>query len=181
MRKSLLTLGLLLSSSAAMAQSQSVMSNFSYDYLEARVGISPFTFGGEISKSIHPNAHAFFDVESEFDDDYSFTAGLGFHAPINNYADVMGNIGIRYADDEHKYDSDAGVDFNIGLRQWVSPRFEVGGTIGYYSMNNHRDTDDFYGTVSGRFHATELFSLGVEARINDFYGSQGVISTRFKF
>lgn len=182
MRQSLLALSLLLATPAVFAQSQSNMSNFSYDYLEARVGFSPFTFGGAVSKSIHPNAHAIFELDSEFEDDYSFGAGLGFHAPINNYADVMGELVVRFADDDkHKYDNDAGVDFNIGLRQWMSPRIEVGGTVGYYTMNNKRDTDDVYGTVFGRFHATELFSLGLEAKINDFYGSQGMISTRFKF
>ncbi|HCE1919310.1 TPA: hypothetical protein NJ532_005098, partial [Vibrio parahaemolyticus] len=41
--------------------------------------------------------------------------------------------------------------------------------------------DDWTGSAYARFHSTELFSLGAEARINDFYGDQIMFTTRFKF
>ncbi len=181
MRKSLLAASLLLSSSVVMAASPSVMSNFSYDYFEARVGISPLTFGAGASKSIHPNAHAIMSLDSEFDSDYNLSAGLGFHAPINNWADLTGEALFRLVDDRVKYNNDAGMEVNLGLRQWIGPQFELGGKIGYYSINNKAETDDVYGTLYGRFHATELFSIGLEARINDFYGHQAMVTARFKY
>ena len=84
MRKSILAAALVLVSGQALAQtdpnSPSVMSNFSYDYVEARIGASPGTFGAGMSKSIHPNAHAIGRIDSEFSGDFDAAAGVGFHA-----------------------------------------------------------------------------------------------------
>ena len=98
MRKILLTTAMLLASSQALAveEQPQVMSNFSYDYFEARIGASPVTFGGAFSKSIHPNAHAIARIDSEFESDLDSAVGLGFHAPINNWADLTGEM--FYAD-----------------------------------------------------------------------------------
>lgn len=62
MRKSLILSGLLLVSGSTFAASNGSanMSNFNYDYIDARIGMSPMTFGAAVSKSIHPNAHAIF-------------------------------------------------------------------------------------------------------------------------
>lgn len=44
-------------SGTAFANNPNVMSNFNYDYFDARIGMAPLTFGAGFSKSIHPNAH----------------------------------------------------------------------------------------------------------------------------
>lgn len=58
MRKTIIATALLLASAQSMAEvdrnSPSVMSNFSYDYIEARIGASPVTYGAAVSKSITP-------------------------------------------------------------------------------------------------------------------------------
>lgn len=184
MRKSLILTGLLLASSSAFAAgdtSAANMSNFNYDYIDARIGFSPMTFGAGISKSIHPNAHAILSLDSEFDSDYDLSAGLGFHAPVNNWADITGEMLFKLVDDRKKFDNDPGMEVNLGVRQWLGPQFEIGGKVGYYTINNDRDTDDWYGTLSGRFHATELFSIGLEGKLNYIYGDQVMVTARFNY
>ena len=153
------------------------MSNFSYDYMEARIGFDPVTFGGAFSKSIHPNAHAVVRIDSEFESDYNMGAGFGFHAPINNWADLTGEMLLRGVDKEGM-DNELGMEINMGVRQWLGPQLEVGGKVGYVDID---DNDDIIGSVFARFHSTELFSLGLEAKINDFYDDQIMFTTRFKF
>jgi len=180
MRKILFLAGLVLASSSSFAatdpNSAAVMSNFNYDYAEARIGIDPVTFGGAYSTSIHPNAHAVVRIDSEFESDYNLAAGLGFHAPINNWADLTGEMLLR-ALEKKRTSSDLGMEINLGLRQWVGPQLEVGGKIGYVDIN---DDNDVIGSVYARFHSTELFSIGIEGKINDFYGDQLMFTTRFK-
>ena len=184
MRKSLILTGLLLASGSTFAAgdtSSANMSNFNYDYIDARIGFSPMTFGAGISKSIHPNAHAIFSIDSKFDNDYDLSAGLGFHAPVNNWADITGEMLFKLVDDRHKFDDDPGMEVNLGVRQWLGPQFEIGGKVGYYTINNERDTDSMFGVLSGRFHATELFSIGLEGKINYIYGDQIMATARFNF
>ena len=61
MRNKILAAAIVLASGQTLAEtdpnSPAVMSNFSYDYIEARIGASPVTFGTAINKSVHPNAH----------------------------------------------------------------------------------------------------------------------------
>ncbi len=178
MRKTLLATALLLASSQAFSASPATMSNFSYDYAEARIGISPVTFGAGLSKSIHPNAHFVARIDSKFDSDFDSAVGVGFHTPINNWADVTGEMLLRTVQPTHSSSTDMGMELNLGVRQWLGPQLEIGGTVGYVSID---DDDDFMGSVYGRFHSTELFSLGAEARINNFYGDQIMLTTRFKF
>ncbi|USD64149.1 hypothetical protein [Vibrio sp. SCSIO 43136] len=182
MRKTLLAVSLIAASTTAMANDdQAVMSNFNYDYAEARIGGSPLTFGGGMSKSIHPNAHVIASLDSEFKGDFDFAGGVGFHAPINNWADVTGEMLFRAvdADNFNTNGTKTGMHIRLGVRQWLGPQLEVGGTGGYISMNDFKE--EFTGSVYARFHSTELFSLGIEGHLNDVYGDHFVMSARFKF
>lgn len=98
MRKTLLVTALLLASGhslAANGNTPATMSNFSYDYFEARIGASPVTFGAGVSKSIHPNAHVVARINSEFESDFDSAMGFGFHSPLNNWADLTGEMLMR--------------------------------------------------------------------------------------
>ncbi|KGK16200.1 hypothetical protein [Vibrio navarrensis] len=182
MRKTILAAALLIASGQVLAKEDSnrpeTMSNFSYDYFEARIGASPMTFGAGFSKSVHPNAHLIARVDSKFDGDFDSAAGFGFHAPINNWADMTGAMLLRVVEPEDASSADMGMELNLGVRQWLGPQLEVGGKVGYVSID---DNDDWIGSAYARFHSTELFSLGLEARINDFYDDQLMFSARFKF
>ncbi|MGY3569382.1 hypothetical protein [Vibrio paucivorans] len=179
MRKIIVATALAMACSPALANPDSdkpsTMSNFSYDYAEARFGISPVTFGGAFSKSIHPNAHFIARIDSEFESDYDSAIGAGFHAPINNWADVTGQMMYRLREVGDS-GTQSGVEFNLGIRQWLGPQLEVGGKAGYQSID---DDDDWLASAYARFHATELFSLGAEMRFNDTYGEQAMITARF--
>ena len=180
MRNILITAGLLLASSSAFSAQdldRDVMSNFSYDYAEARIGADPVTFGGAFSSSIHPNAHAVVRADSEFDKDYDVSAGFGFHAPINNWADMTGEMLARVVETE-EMDAEIGMELNVGVRQWLGPQLEIGGRVGYLDIN---EDNDIVGTVFARFHSTELFSIGLEANLNSFYDDHVLFTTRFKF
>ncbi|PCS22359.1 hypothetical protein BTN49_2088 [Candidatus Enterovibrio escicola] len=156
------------------------MSNFSYDYFEARVGISPVTYGAGFSTSIHPNAHIRFEADTKFETDWDMTGAIGFHAPVNNWADVYGELGLRStkAYNRSHDNSKLGVEVNIGIRQWLGPQLEMGGEIGHLSMN---DDEDIFGSLFVRFHATELFAIGSQLRFNEAYDEQLILTTRFKF
>jgi hypothetical protein len=54
----------------------------------------------------------------------------------------------------------------------------VGGKVGYLSID---DNDDTLFSVYGRFHSTELFSIGAEGRFNGIYGDQIMLTARFKY
>ncbi|MDE1241970.1 hypothetical protein [Vibrio aestuarianus] len=181
MRKTIIAAALLLASGQTLAESDrnspTVMSNFNYDYIEARIGVSPVTFGAAISKSIHPNAHIIGRIDSEFESDFDAAAGFGFHAPINNWADFTGEMLLHIVDSENS-STDTGIELNLGVRQWLGPQLEIGGKGGYVSID---DNDDWIASFYARFHSTELFSVGAEARINDAYGEQLMFTTRFKF
>jgi len=182
MRKLLSATVLLLVSGYSQAavepdSASSAMSNFSYDYVEARIGASPNTYGAGMSMSIHPNAHVISRIDSKLDGDFDFSGGLGFHAPINNWADFTGEALVKYIEPENG-NSDTGMELNLGIRQWLGPQLEVGGKIGYLNID---DNDDWLGAAYARFHSTELFSVGAEARINDVYDDQLMFSARFKF
>ncbi|GAK15068.1 LOW QUALITY PROTEIN: hypothetical protein JCM19053_4955 [Vibrio sp. JCM 19053] len=182
MRKTLLAAALLVASSHALAANDrnapATMSNFSYDYFEARIGASPVTFGAGFSKSIHPNAHVIARIDSEFESDFDSAAGFGFHSPLNNWQDLTGEMLMRVVQPSNESSTDVGMELNLGVRQWLGPQLEVGGKVGYVSIDND---DDWTGSAYARFHSTELFSLGAEARVNDFYGDQVMFTTRFKF
>ncbi|UXI00286.1 hypothetical protein [Photobacterium sp. TY1-4] len=184
MRKTFIATGIILASlsSVAHANNQATMSNFSYDYAEARIGISPLTYGAGFSKSIHPNAHLTGSIDTEFDNDWDMAFGVGFHAPVNNWADITGEIKARNAKkDEGPLSSSSGklgMEVNIGVRQWLGPQLEVGGLLGHLNID---DSEKTIGSIYGRFHATELFSIGVQARFNDIYDDQIMLTTRFKY
>lgn len=178
MRKTLLTLSLIMASyNTVAADGLENMSNFNYNYIDARIGASPHTYGAAFSHSIHPNAHITGRIDSEFDSDYDTAFGLGFHAPVTNWADITGEILLRAMDEKHA-SSDAGMELNFGVRQWLGPQFEVGGKVGYVSLD---DDNDWIASVHARIHLTEVFSLAAEGRFNDFYDNQAVFSARFAF
>lgn len=175
-----LALGACCSVFAASTQADMAQSNFSYDYAEARIGVAPVTYGAALVKSVHPNAHIRAEIDSEFESDFDSTIAAGFHAPINDWADVYGELGMHATKQRDRYNGDTefGVELLLGLRQWVSPQIELGAEVGHVSID---DDDHVFGSVAARFHATELFSLGGQMRFNDAYGNQFMFTTRFKF
>lgn len=163
---------------AATYPDQDIMSNFSYDYLEARIGVDPVTYGAALSMSVHPNAHLIGRIDSRFKGDFDAATGFGFHAPVNNWADFTGEMLLRINDKRHNGNAKTGMELNLGVRQWLGPQLEVGGKVGFVSIHND---EDWIASLSARFHSTELFSMGGEVRLHDAYGDQLMFTARFKY
>ena len=79
---------------------------------------------------------------------------FGFHAPINNWADFTGEMLFRLVDNSKSSGTDTGLELNLGVRQWLGPQLEVGGKVGYTSIDSE---EDWIGSAYARFHSTELF------------------------
>ena len=104
----------------------------------------------------------------------------GFHSPINDWADAYGEIGFRAVEQPGIFSGDAkyGVEVTLGIRQWLAPQIEIAGEVGHYSISKK---EEVFGSIFGRYHATELFAIGLEGRFNELYGDQVILNTRFKF
>lgn len=166
---------------SVFATSSIAQSNFSYDFVEARIGVAPTTYGASLVYSVHPNAHVLAEIDSEFESDFDSTLAIGFHAPVNDWADVHGHIGMHATKQPGRFngDTELGVELLLGVRQWVSPQVELDAEIGHVSLD---DDDQVFGNVAARFHATEMFSIGGEMRINNAaYDNQFMFTTRYKF
>ncbi|KEY90711.1 hypothetical protein CF66_2422 [Candidatus Photodesmus katoptron] len=154
-------------------------SNFNYDYIESRLGMIPITFGLGISKSIHPNAYAIARIDTKLKKNHDLAMGAGFHTPLNNWLDFFGEMLFHIRDRSDFPSTRTGMEANISARQWFSPQLEIGAKLGYISIID--DQNGALASIYARFHSTELFSLGIEAIINDMYSKQIMMTSRFKF
>jgi len=150
--------------------------NFSYNYLEVFTSISPDSTGVEFSNQIMDNAHVIARASTRFDQDHDFAGGIGFNGPINQFADVYGQLLMHQIKetDEEGGESNVEGEMNIGIRVWFSDQFEATGRVGRLD-----DSSVFYAGV--RFHSTEQLSLSAETRNNGIYGPQLTMSVRFQF
>ncbi|MGF1686780.1 hypothetical protein L4C36_08790 [Photobacterium japonica] len=165
--------------SSFLASSTVNASNFSYNYVEARVPMNPGGIGAAASLQLHPNAYAIVEVESNFDDVWQLKGGLGFNAPISPYADITGQIKLLSVKNED-YDKTlgrSGSELNIGLSGWVLPQIQAGGTVGVIDLNK----DFTLVSMFARFHASNAFSFGAEWRIKDIDDHGVMLSARYPF
>lgn len=179
MRKSLLTLGLLIASNSAVAafDSYSYQPNFSYDYVDAYIGTSPDVYGATFSASFYENTHFISHVQTDFDM-FEIAAGFGIQAPISNWTDVTADIKAKAIENS---DLDFGVEMNLGLRQWLTDEFEVGGKVGYDTINS-----DIMALAYARYYVIPELGFGAEVRnysITEFYdyNNQLLLTARFNF
>ncbi|MCL9779847.1 hypothetical protein M9194_00175 [Vibrio sp. S4M6] len=150
--------------------------NFSYNFFELSTAVSPDSSGIEFSNQITDNAHFIARASTQFDKDHDLAGGIGFNGPLNQFADIYGQLLIH----QIKYTQEAGGEsevegeMNVGLRVWISDQFEATGRIGRLD-----DRSVFYGGV--RFHSTDQLSISAENRNNGIYGPQLTMTVRFQF
>ncbi|MGF1723539.1 hypothetical protein [Photobacterium nomapromontoriensis] len=153
--------------------------NFTYNYVEVRLPINPNGIGAAASLQLHPNAHAIFDAESNFNNDWQVKAGVGFHAPINIRSDITGDFKVVSVKND-KFDTTLGrlgTELNLGISMWLLPRVQTGTVLGVM----HLDKDITKFNLYARFHATDTFSIGAEWRIKDIEDQSVMISARYPF
>lgn len=154
-------------------------SNFTYNYVEARVPMNPGGIGAAASLRLHPNAYAIFEAESDFDDVWQLKGGLGFNAPLSPFADITGQIKLLSVKNDN-YDKSlgrSGSELNMGVSGWVLPKIQAGGTVGVINL----DKDFTHVSLFARFHASNAFSFGAEWRIKDVEDHGVMLSARYPF
>ncbi len=116
--------------------------NFSYNYLEVFTSISPDASGVEFSNQIMDNAHIIARASSRFEQDHDLAGGFGFNGPLNQFADIYGQLLIHQIKDTEQEGGDSHVEgeMNVGVRVWFSDQFEATGRVGRLD-----DKSVFYG------------------------------------
>ncbi|KJY83852.1 hypothetical protein TW81_05860 [Vibrio galatheae] len=150
--------------------------NFNYNYFEVRTAIGPEMTGAEFSTLFTENSHLILRADTQFDKDYDIAGGIGFNGPINQFADVYGQLlihQVKYTE-ESGGESNTQAEVNIGLRVWLTEQVEVTGRLG-------RNDDSSVVHAGVRFHSTQQLSLSAETRNNGLYGPQVTMSVRFQY
>ncbi len=70
--------------------------NFNYNFFEVRTAISPESSGAEFSTYLTDNTHLVARYDSRFDGDWDAAGGIGFNGPINQFADVYGQMLVHH-------------------------------------------------------------------------------------
>ncbi|AZL86870.1 MULTISPECIES: hypothetical protein [Aliivibrio] len=165
---------------AALSSSTALANNFPYSFFEARIGTSPGTFGAQINQQFTENAHLVGKIDTEFEGDWDISGGIGFNGPINQFADIYGQLLLHNVKDKSsdKFGDEMLTEVNIGFRMWLVQQIEVGAQYG--QLFNSDITKDV-GSVHFRFHSTDQLSVGTEAKFGGIYGSQIMMTARFTF
>ena len=165
---------------AALSSSTALANNFPYSFFEARIGTSPGTFGAQINQQFTENAHLVGKIDTEFEGDWDISGGIGFNGPINQFADIYGQLLLHNVKDKSsdKFGDEMLTGVNIGFRMWLVQQIEVGAQYG--QLFNSDITKDV-GSVHFRFHSTDQLSVGTEAKFGGIYGSQIMMTARFTF
>lgn len=165
---------------AALSSSTALANNFPYSFFEARIGTSPGTFGAQINQQFTENAHFVGKIDTEFEGDWDISGGIGFNGPINQFADIYGQLLLHNVKDKSsdKFGDEMLTEVNIGFRMWLVQQIEVGAQYG--QLFNSDITKDV-GSVHFRFHSTDQLSVGTEAKFGGVYGSQIMMTARFTF
>ncbi|MGF1763173.1 hypothetical protein [Aliivibrio kagoshimensis] len=166
---------------ASLLCSNSVLAeNFSYNFIEARIGGSPSTFGGQMSGYITENSHFIAKMDSEFSGDWDLAVGAGFNGPLNEFSDLTGQLLLHNvkSSGSDKVGDENMTELNVGLRAWILPQMEVGGSIGQLIDSDESQT---IGSAHFRFHSTDQLSVGAAMKFHGVYGSQVIMTARFLY
>lgn len=150
--------------------------NFNYNYFELHTAVDPQMTGLSASTFLTQNSHLVARADSRFEGDSDLAAGIGFNGPVNQFADIYGQLLVHYIDfpDESSRDNGSKIEMNIGFRLWLSDQIEATSRIGRLG-----DSSVFHAGL--RFHSTEQLSLSAETRNNGLYGPQLTMSVRFQY
>ncbi len=100
------------------------------------------------------------DVDADFD---SYQVGVGAHLPLQDNLDVVGTLSWVKVDAEDA-GNDNGLNVGLGLRGMVTEQVEWGAGIDYTDID---DEGDYGFNVSGRYHFTPAFSVGLAVSTDD--------------
>lgn len=164
----------------ALTSSNAMANNFPYTFFEARIGMSPGTYGVQVNQQLTENTHLIGKLDTQFSGDWDGSGGIGFNGPINEFTDIYGQLLLHNVKDKSsdKIGDEMLTEINIGVRAWLMQQIEVGAQYGQL-FNNNVQKD--IGGVHFRFHSTDQLSIGTEAKFGGVYGSQMMMTVRFTF
>ncbi|ODQ01767.1 MULTISPECIES: hypothetical protein [unclassified Salinivibrio] len=168
--------------SALLFSSAAGATNFNYNYLQFDVLSNPGGLGASTKFVIADGAHLVARGDSQFEGDWFSSVGAGFHAPINDFVDIYGEIEgawLKRPEAPHYETGELTTVIGGGLRAWLAPSFEADTYIGSIIF----DKDDSKSIVEfgGRFHSTETLSLGATWRANGLEENRLIFSVRYLY
>ncbi|USD66736.1 hypothetical protein [Vibrio sp. SCSIO 43136] len=154
--------------------------NFNYSSFEVRIGANPSTYGAEGRMAFTDNTHFIGRFDSSFEGDYDLAAGVGFNGPATQFADIYGHIQLHnIKDSSDKFVGSTFIpELAFGFRAWVIDRIEANGMVGQLVYNDGSET---IWSIGGRFHSTDVLSIGANIGDNGVYGPQLILGARFTF
>ena len=165
-----------LTSSAAMA------TNFNYTNLEVGFVSNPSGLAGTGRVAFLDGAHFVVGASSQFEGDWVVSGGAGFHAPINGLVDMHGDLSlysVKFPEDEKHHWGELAYGVNVGVKAWILPQIEANLLVGQIAF----DSDDTRSVVElgGRFHSTDILSIGATFKGNGLYKKQIYFDVLFNF
>ena len=167
---------------AALLCSETHANNFNYSNLEigSTLDLDAVYVAGYFS--VADNAHLLGSVSSQFERDWIARVGAGFHAPINNISDILGNLlfyNIKSSSITDDWYGDFAFGIEIGGRIWLNPALELNAMLGRISYAG--DKDDNTATAGVRFHSTDNISVGAQYDAIGIFEQKFFINVRFEF
>lgn len=156
--------------------------NFNYTHAEFLLTANPSGMGATGRYTLFEGAHAVIGGSSQFEGDWNLHGGVGFHAPLNEFIDMYGELqahNIKDPDDERRDTGDFATGVGIGIRAWVAPQFEANAYVGSIIFDS--DNSESVVELGGRFHSTEALSLGATWRANGLEEDRMIFSVRYVY
>ncbi len=161
----------------AQAQGSAGHPGLSYTYAEARLVIQEPDGGDDFTgirvggaAQFHPNLFvtgALTTVSNDGVDIDTLDVGLGYRSAISTDTDVVGIIGVIWADvDAGRFggDDDTGLALTGGVRSALAPRFEVGAYAGYVELFGDGDVSLI---GEGLLHLSPRIALAGSVSLSD--------------
>ncbi|WED24454.1 hypothetical protein L3Q72_16385 [Vibrio sp. JC009] len=156
--------------------------NFSYNNLDIMIGTSPTSVGVGFSSLFVDNAHFLVRGDSRFEGDWILTGGIGFNGPVNQFADIYGQMLLHNVkeNDDDLVGNDFLPEFAVGTRVWMLQNIELFGQVG--QLVDDSETHSTY-NVGFRFHSTQQLVMGASLRRNYVFegGNQLMMNVRFQY
>ncbi|OOF25600.1 hypothetical protein BZJ19_08150 [Salinivibrio proteolyticus] len=156
--------------------------NFNYNHIQINVLANPSGLGGLARFAFMEGAHFVAKGDTQFEGDWYTSAGAGFHAPVNEFVDLYGEIEaawLRRPEDDKHDTGDIATVIGGGARAWIAPPFEATMYVG--SIIFDKDDSESIVELGGRFHSTEALSLGATWRANGLEENRLIFSVRYLY
>lgn len=156
--------------------------NFDYNHIQVNVLGNPSGLGGVARFAFTEGAHFVVKGNTQFEGDWYTSGGVGFHAPVNEFVDMYGELEgawLKRPEYDKRDAGDLATVIGGGMRAWIAPPFEANLYVG--SIIFDQDDSTSLVEIGGRFHSTEALSLGATWRANGLEQNRLIFSVRYLY